>query len=142
MNSSTTNIIKEIAEQLDCGFRVFVHQKSGKILFVPDNNNYSDIDLDSWDEELEELDNNFLEYIEIEKWTSNQAFEMMSEFAGLLKDKNLQNKLFDSLQKKRPFREFKFLIDNSGDYRQKWFDFKNNWQKEYVTQQIKRINPE
>ena len=139
MTNKTTDIVKEIAEQLDCGFRAFIHKTTGQLLFVPDNNNYPDIDLDSWDEELEQLENNFTDYYEIDKWTSSEAFETMSEFADQLTDKNLQSRLFDALRKNKPFKEFKLVIDNSGDFRQQWFDFKNKWQEDFVARQLNRL---
>ena len=139
MTSTTTDIVKEIAEQLDCGFRAFIHKTTGQLLFIPDNYNYPDIDLSSWDKELEQLENNFTDYHEIEKWTSSEAFEIMSEFSVHLTDKDLQSRLFDTLRKNKPFKEFKFVIDNSGDFRQQWFDFKNKWQEDFVARQLNRL---
>jgi len=139
MTSTTTDIVKEIAEQLYCGFRAFIHKTTGQLLFIPDNYNYPDIDLSSWDKELEQLENNFTDYHEIEKWTSSEAFEIMSEFAVHLTDKDLQSRLFDTLRKNKPFKEFKFVIDNSGDFRQQWFDFKNKWQEDFVARQLNRL---
>ena len=139
MTSTTTDIVKENAEQLDCGFRAFIHKTTGQLLFIPDNYNYPDIDLSSWDKELEQLENNFTDYHEIEKWTSSEAFEIMSEFAVHLTDKDLQSRLFDTLRKNKPFKEFKFVIDNSGDFRQQWFDFKNKWQEDFVARQLNRL---
>lgn len=136
MNIKTIENRKEIAEQLDCGFRAFIHKITGQLLFVPDDNNYPDIDIDSWDEELEQLENNFSEYLEIDKWTSSEAFKIMSEFTDQLTEINLQSQLFEALRKNKPFREFKFVIDNSGDFRQQWFDFKNNWQQDFVAKQL------
>lgn len=141
MNNKITDNVKEIAEQLDCGFRVFIHIKTRQILFVPDDNNYSDFDTEAWAEELEKLENNFTEYYEIDKWTSSDAFEIMSEFTEQLTDNNLQSRLIYALGKKKPFREFKFVIDSSGDFRQLWFDFKNKWQQDFVSRQLNRIKP-
>lgn len=141
MNSRTTDNIKEIAEQLDCGFHAFIHKTSGQLLFVPDENNLTDIDLDTWDEELELLENNFTDYYKIDKWTSSEAFEIMSEFADQISDPELKSRLFDALRKNKPFREFKFIIDNSGDFRQQWFDFKNKSQQDFVAKQINRMKP-
>jgi hypothetical protein len=139
MNNTITGNIKEIAERLDCGFRAFIHVKTSQMLFVPDDNNYSDFDTEAWAEELELLENNFTEYCEIEKWTSSEAFEIMSEFTDQLTDNNLQSRLLNALRKKKPFREFKFVIDSSGDFRQLWFDFKNKWQQDFVSIQLNRI---
>jgi hypothetical protein len=141
MNSPTKENIKEIAEQLDSGFRAFIQKITGQLLFVPDENCLPDINLDPWDEELESLENNFTDYYEIDKWTSNEAFETMSDFANQLIDSNLQSRLFDALRKNKPFREFKFAIDNSGEYREQWFDFKNKWQQDFLERQLNRLKP-
>lgn len=139
MNSITTVNIKEIAEQLDCGFRAFIHKSKGQLLFVPDENNLTGIDLDPWDEELEQLENNFSDYYEIDKWTTSEAFEIMSEFAEQVTDNKLQSQLFNALRKNKPFKEFKFVIDNSGDSRQKWFDYKNKRQQDFLARQLERL---
>jgi DNA mismatch repair ATPase MutL len=125
MNPISPDSIKEIAEQLDCGFRAFIHKKSKELLFVPDELNFPDIDEELWKKELTELENNRLDYYEIKKWTSREAFETMNDFAEQVVNQNLQNKLFNALDRKKPFREFKFLIDNAPNYGQQWFDFKS-----------------
>jgi hypothetical protein len=141
MKSPTPDDIKEIAEQLDCGFRAYMHTTTGQLLFVPDEDSLPDIELDSWEEELEQIENNGDNYYEFDKWTSNESFEMMSEFAEQLTDHNLQSRLLDALRRNKPFREFKFVIDNSGKCRQQWFDFKNKWQQDFVARQISRQKP-
>ena len=139
MNLSS-DILKEISEQLDCGFRAFIHKTSMELIFIPDTNDLPDIDMDEWEEETELLDNNFTKYHEIDKWTTSDAFDMMMEFADKLdNNEKLQNRLLDALRMRKPFREFKFVIDNSGVYRQKWFDFKNQWQINYVDEYFKRL---
>lgn len=139
MNNTTTKNIKEIAEQLDCGFRAYIHKKTRQLLFVPNENSLPDIELDSWNEELEQLENNHTDYYEIEKWTTSDAFEIMKEFAEQLTEKNLQSRLFIALKKNKPFRKFKFVINNSGDFRQQWFDFKNKWQQDFVARQLNKL---
>lgn len=141
MNNPRAENIKEIAEQLDCGFRAYMHKTTGHLLFIPDENSLPDIDLDSWEEELELLENNFADYYEFDKWTSNESYQIMSEFADQLTDNYLQSRLLDALRRNKPFREFKFVIDNSGIFRQQWFDFKNKWQQEFVAKQLNRLKP-
>ena len=136
MNTTTTDYIKEIAEQLDCSLRTFIHKTTGELLFVPDENDL--IDIDPWDQEFEQLENNFSDYYEIDKWRSNDVFEIMTEFAEQVTDYTLKNRLFAALSKNKPFIEFKFVIDNSGDVRQQWFDFKNHWQQDFVSKQLIR----
>jgi len=126
MESLTKEQIKEIAEQLNCGFRCFWHKTNRDFVFVPDTLRYPDIDIDAWNDEMEKLDNNFNDYREIAQLGSSDSFEIMADFVGTLSDSNrLKVKLIDALNKKKPFLEFKFVIDNSGEFRQRWFDFKN-----------------
>ncbi len=80
------------------------------------------MDSEVWSEEMEKLDNNFDGYKEIDGLKSHDSFEIMADFVETLPDSNkLKNKLIAPLNRERPFREFKFVIDNSGEYRQKWF---------------------
>lgn len=37
------------------------------------------------------------------------------------------------------FDEYKFVIDNSGEYRLKWFEFKNRRMEEWVTERFNEI---
>ena len=125
MESLTKEQIKDIAEQMDCGFRCFCHKQNGELVFVPDTLRYPDIDIDACTVEMEKLDNNFGDYREIAQLESRDSFEIMKDFVETLSDFNrLKDRLIDALNKKKPFRSFKFVIDNSGDFRQKWFDFK------------------
>jgi hypothetical protein len=134
MPTLTEQQIKEIAEQLDCGFRCFWHKTTGELLFVPDLNNNPYADTEFYEDDLEKLDNNFGDYIEIEKPTSSDSFEIMANFTEQLNDnEKIKNELINALNKKKPFREFKFVIDNSGIYRQHWFDFKNAQLKQWVS---------
>lgn len=137
MNNFTAETIKEIAEQLDCGFRVFIHKTTGELLFIPDYTDYPDIDIEPWMED--ESEKNFLDYYEVYKWSSGEAYDIMNDFAEQLIDKKLQNRLYDALNKRKPFREFKFAIDNSGDYRQQWFDFKSKQQQILVANQLEAL---
>ncbi len=83
------------------------------------------MDTESWGEDMDEIDNNFSDYIEIEKMDSHESFKLMEDFIETLTDSRLQDKLVRALSRPKPFRNFKFEIDNSGLFRQMWFDFKN-----------------
>jgi len=85
---------------------------------------------------LDKLDENCGDYFEFGKMTSHESFEIMTDFAEAVKNKKLQDRLYKALHKSKPFRNFKWEIDNSGEYRQKWFDFKNQRLIEFVKTQI------
>jgi len=130
--------IKEIAENLDMSFRAFIHRTNGALLFIPGKDAGFSPDDGGWEEELEELENNLTEYLEIEKWTSGNAFRMNVEFTKqLTSPKSVQTLLFEALEMRKPFKQFRAVLDQSGDVLQEWYVFKSNWQQNYVEQWLK-----
>lgn len=137
MLTFTKEQIKEISEQLEVGFRAFYHKETGDLIFLPNTNQYIDIDMDAWQDELDKLDENFLDYHEIKAMEASDSFQVMADFAEQLNDIKLQNKLINALNKNKPFREFKFVIDYAGEQRQNWFAFKNKRYIEWTEKQLK-----
>jgi hypothetical protein len=74
--------------------------------------------------------------IEFEPLESEESFRIMSDFAVQLKNIPLQNKLLNALSNRKPFTNFKRIIDNSGEFRQQWFNFKDKELQKYVRTQI------
>jgi outer membrane cobalamin receptor len=139
MISLTKDQIKEIAEQLDCGMRCYVDKETGAIQTTPDFDNwYTDDEL--WTNVLNELEENWDKYVEIERMESHNSFDLMADFAESVDSKELRDSLINALNKKHPFRNFKWVVDNSGKYRQKWFDFKNQRLIEWVEKKLDEIN--
>ena len=137
MRSFTKQEIKEIAQQLEGGFRCFYHRGTGALLFVPDELKHYGMDLEAWDDEMEKLEEDFTSYKEIEALDSRESFQIMAEFAEGLKGANrLQERLIDALNKKHPFRNFKYIIDNSGEYRDRWFEYKDARLMELVRERL------
>lgn len=135
----TKQQIKEIAEQLDSGFRCFWNMENSDLLFVPDTVKYPEIDTEPWAKEIELLDKHKGDYTEIEPQESSDSFKIMADFVNTLPESNyLKNRLTKALNKKRPFREFKSEMDNSREYRQMWFDFKNQEIQKWVQEKIHR----
>jgi hypothetical protein len=52
----------------------------------------------------------------------------------------LKNDLINALHRSKPFRNFKHIIDNAGDYREAWFEYKLQWQMQYVQEQLDGLN--
>jgi hypothetical protein len=138
MPTFTKQQIKEISEQLMLGFRAFYHRQTGELIFVPNEFKYPDIDTAAWQDELDKLDEHFINYCEVEAMESRDSFQVMEDFADQVSDTRLQSKLFDALNKRHPFREFKFVIDNSGEQRERWFEFRDKRYYEWTEQQLER----
>ena len=69
--------------------------------------------------------------IVIEPLESHESFKIMEGFVEQVPDLSLRNKLINALNRRKPFANFKYLIDDSA-YRQDWFDFRQAWLEEYV----------
>ncbi len=136
----TEKQIEEIADSLDCGMRCFYNLKTGEIRAVLDFENWTYADKEPWEEEINEIDENWDDYFEFEGFETHESFQMTADFAESIDDKRLQNKLINALNRSKPFRNFKQQIDNSGKYRELWFDFKKNRYIEWVKEQIELNN--
>jgi len=140
MINLTQDQIKEIAEELDCGMRCYVNKETGIIKSTPDFDSSLTGDTELWADVLNELDENWDKYIEIERMESHESFDVMADFAESVDSKELRDSLINALNKKHPFRNFKWVVDNSGPYRQKWFDFKNQRLIEWVKDQLEVLD--
>ena len=132
----TDEQINELADNLDSGLRCFVHKKKNKIVTTPDAINNADSDSEWWDEANDEIEDNFDSYVEIEKMDSHESFRLMEKFINTVDNVPLRDRLEEALRRPKPFAKFKFDIDNSGPYRQKWFDFKRLQMIEWVRGQV------
>ena len=74
-------------------------------------------------------------YITIEPLESNESFKIMEKFVDQLDNSKLRKRLVYALNNRKPFANFKNIIDNS-DIRQDWFDFKDEKLQEYVKSMI------
>jgi len=140
MINLTNDQIKEIAEQLDCGMRCYINKETGEIKSVLNFESWQTDDRESWEDVLNELEENWDKYIEIERMESHESFEIMADFAENVDSRELRDSLINALNKKHPFQNFKWVVDNSGQYRQKWFDFKNLKYLEWVENKLDEIN--
>lgn len=129
--------IKDIADNLELGMRCFVHSNSKEIKFIPDYDRYPEMDPELFAEDREEVESNPEDYIEITGMRSRDSFTVMADFTDTVDDE-LKEKLIQALNRPKPFRSFKFVIDNSGPYREKWFSFKESRLIDWVERQLQR----
>lgn len=128
----TDQAIIELADNLDCGLRCFVHKGEKKIMTVPDIHEYDD-NYEYWNKVLKEIKD---QYIEIERMNSNESFRLMTNFIETIGDLRLKSRLEGALNNPKPFRNFRFEIDQSGPFLQKWFDFRRRQMIEWVKAQL------
>ena len=140
MINFTDDQIKEISQNLDAGMRSFYNTETGEIKILPDFENHLYAEREMWAEDIEEIDSKFDKYVVFELMQSHQSYKIMEEFIETVDDNKLQNRLLDSISRSKPFRNFHNEIDNSGKYRQCWFEFKDQKYIEWVKNQIEVFN--
>ena len=128
--------IKEIADWLDCGMRCYYNKQTGEIKHILNFDNWMYADEELWEEDLKELEENWENYIEFEGMTSHDSFKVMAEFIDTVDNNYLRERLLHALNNRKPFQNFKWVIDNSGKYRQQWFDYKKERYIEWVVEQL------
>ena len=148
--------IKEAADYLESGFIVFYSLKNKELIIVTQTQMEeaeSVITSDDLDEEyMKELDNEFDfstikdiyensdDYYEFDNLDLDESFKLMREFAENVTDKTLQMKLYNALERPKPFRNFKNVLEMSDSDLRMWFDFKLQGYIDHVKRQIKRFN--
>ena len=136
----TKDEIKSIAEDLETGLKVYLSIETKEIKSIIDFDNNADEDTEQWEEDLKEIDENYDKYIVFGKMDSRESYQVMEDFVVTVKDEELRKKLELGLSLSKPFRNFKDIIDGEGEYREKWFAFKNAKYIEFVKEQLDRYN--
>ncbi len=140
MINLTKDQIKEIAGQLDCGMRCYINKETGEIKTVLNFESWQTDDREPWQDVLNELDENLDKYFEIERMESHDSFKIMADFTETVDSRELRDSLIYALNRKHPFQNFKWVVDNSGPYRQKWFEFKDQRLIEWVKDQLEVLD--
>ncbi len=131
INEQAYALVKEVAESIDAGFVCYINKQTREIYTLPKNLND---ELFEEDEEFEELMGtvNSWESVEVvEPLPSHESFEIMDAFAEYVPDTNFSIQLKDVLRRKKPFRGFKDMVDDS-PMRDTWFHFKEKYLEKYV----------
>jgi len=128
-------LVRRTAESIDCGLVCFINPKTLETEEVPKELMY---DVVEFDDDEDESDNEFelnhfkwARYITIEPPESHESFEIMERFVAEITDKNLKDRILNALGNRKPFANFKNLIETS-NYREQWFAFKQRKLEEYV----------
>ena len=103
----TQDQIKSIAEEIEMGMKVFVHLETKDIKSLPDFDNDIVLDEEIWEDAIKEIEEDIDNYLQFDPLSSRESFSIMGEFAGNVKDEELRDKLFQSLNMSKPFKHFK-----------------------------------
>jgi hypothetical protein len=142
LDNTKQNIVKNIAQELDSGFDCYYNFKTDEIVAIPNLSQFSDEEnfKEVFSDSLDKVEKHKADFIKIETLESFESFKIMEGFVGQLCDQKLQSELENALANKKPFQNFKHLIDHS-DYRQDWLDFKQNELEKRVENELEREKP-
>ena len=138
MGNLKQNIIKNIAQELDCGCDCYLNVKTDEVIAIPRNIYVSDHDdfTKAFEEDFTRIENNKTDFIKFDVLESYESFKIMELFVHQLTDQNLKAELGNILENKKPFQNFKNKIDQS-HFRQDWFDFKQREIEKKVATELK-----
>lgn len=127
--------VQEIADSLLAGFVCFFNPDSLEVESLPkmlleDPEEYESMTGESWENE-EKKHEKWKKYLEIDPLDSIEAFRIMENFAEQVVDQHLQNKLITALNNRKPFANFKMVVEGS-EYREDWFQFRQQAYERYV----------
>lgn len=137
MDNNKQNIVKNIAQELDCGFECYYNSITSEIIAIPSFSQFSDDEdfKEAFRDNLEKIETHQSGFIKFEVLESFESFKIMEQFVEQITDEKLKLELENILMNKKPFQNFKHKIDHSG-FRQNWFDFKQRELEKIVKNQL------
>jgi len=97
-----------------------------------------DIDDDVTDEDVEQEDR----YFRIEPVTSHEVYEIMQAFAESEESDEIRFHLYDALDGKKPFMNFKDALAEYPDTEKNFYDYKNDSLKEILRNRLEECGYE
>ncbi|APZ47320.1 hypothetical protein BW723_13960 [Polaribacter reichenbachii] len=140
MEKRHLEIIKKIAQELDCGFDCYYNSKTDEIVAIPNFLHFPEDDefTEAFSDSLEKVEKHKADFIKFETLESFESFKIMQLFVEQLPDQNLKTELENTLVNKKPFQNFKHKINHS-DFKQSWFEFKKKELEKIVEKKLVRV---
>ena len=143
MNKPDQNIINEIAQELDCGNECYFNQKTKELICLPNvdlmETAGEDYYKEMFQDDFKKIESQKKDLIKFEVLESFESFRIMEDFKNQVENDEFVEKLDQALNRRKPFQNFKNLIDNS-EYREQWFKFKQKEIEKIVINTIERKN--
>ena len=137
MNENIEQLITNIEQEFDTGLMVYLQKKDLTLLSLPDEAQFGFIDDEDWEKAQTEIENNPENYFELDKWDSSYSFKIMNFFVENIDDNAiLKAKLSEVLEREKPFKNFRTILDHHEKYLQEWYKFKTLKQKEFIKNQL------
>ncbi len=129
--------INSIAQTLDMGMVCYIHKETGEVKEMQ-TEEWAEMGgvEEEWREEMEVIEKEIDKWALIEPMMSGDGYRIMEDFADQVRNRRLQKSLIQALNGRRPFANFKNVIDYS-DSRDDWFKFKQKKYEAWVRREIR-----
>jgi hypothetical protein len=132
-------IINELADDLESGFKCYVHKRTYEVVSFPEDNMLND-NVEDWEDDMEKIEMDRESYIELEPMGSFDCFKVMEDFVKSLPGENPSKaKLADVVSGPKPVSNFKKVIHHSGETRDLWFSFRRARNVDWVREQVNEL---
>jgi len=136
-------VVHEIADSLLAGLICFFNPDTLEVEYIPkewmdDPEEYEAMTGERLESEERKYES-WEKCIEIAPMNSNESFKVMESFIDELGNQIIQNQLISALNNRKPFANFKSIVESSA-YRQQWFDFREQKWEQYVWNLIEPAN--
>ena len=133
----TDEQISDIAQDLEAGLKCFIHKVTGDVKTLPDElNSNMEMDEELWQDVIDEIDNDEENFIVIEGMDSRESYMLMEKFIDTLEDKQIIARLTNAINVPKPFHTFRYELNYSDEYLQKWYAFKSQQMIEWVKKHL------
>ncbi|MBK9406141.1 MAG: hypothetical protein IPN57_16740 [Ignavibacteria bacterium] len=133
----TEEQISDIAQDLEAGLKCFIHKVTGEVKTLPDElNGNMEIDEELWQDVIDEIDNDEENFIVIEGMDSRESYMLMEKFIDTVEDKQIAARLTNAINVPKPFHTFRYELNYSDEYLQKWYAFKSQQMIEWVKKHL------
>lgn len=134
-------ILKEIAGHLDSGMKCFYHITTGELESYPDDlEGQGGFDTEDWQKIIDKGEDNFHDYIYFEPMDGDESFRVMAAFIASIENNNIRQKFDAAISYKKPFQNFKYLLNDHSALRELWFIYKDEAHLDHVREQLEIYN--
>lgn len=132
----SSDTINEIAQHLGMGMDCHYNTKTNELITVPGRQFNAEKEfLAEFKEQFAKIKKNKKDFLQIEVLDSRESFGIMEGFAAQITNESTKRKLFNALEGRKPFQNFKHLVHNS-NFRQDWFDFEQSEMERIVRERL------
>ncbi len=118
------------------GLTCYLNKQTGEVKEVIDQFSFPDADMELWEETIKKIEDDRGNYVRIRKMSYRKSLHIMEDFIENMDSSRLQVKLIGTLNRVKPFKNFRNIIDNSEEHREEWFKYRQSRYMDYVRSEM------